>query len=117
VQFGPKERIFGPEVGLIAADGKSDIHNLTQSGYDDFGPKWVMDGKMMIWGTDRDGTRDQGGSLSSGDVYAMYFSKELFDKSKLSKEEFALLKEQDEKKVKIKRLPIQKPIKILQKKY
>jgi Tol biopolymer transport system component/C-terminal processing protease CtpA/Prc len=100
VQFGPKERIFGPEVGLIAADGKSDIHNLTQSGYDDFGPKWVMDGKMMIWGTDRDGTRDQGGSLSSGDVYAMYFSKELFDKSKLSKEEFALLKEQDEKKEK-----------------
>lgn len=103
VQFGPKERIFGPEVGLIAADGKSEIHNLTQSGYDDFGPKWTMDGKMMIWGTDRDGTRDQGGNLSSGDVYAMYFSKELFDKSKLSKEEFALLKEQDEKKEKEKK--------------
>ena len=39
----------------------------------------------------------------SGDVYAMYFSKELFDKSKLSKEEFALLKEQDEKKEKEKK--------------
>ena len=103
IQFGPKERIFGPEVGLIAADGKSELHNLTQSGYDDFSPKWVMDGKMMIWGSDRDGTRDQGGNLSSGDVYAMYFSKELFDKSKLSKEEFALLKEQDEKKEKEKK--------------
>ncbi len=103
VQFGPKERIFGPEVGLIAADGKSDVRNLTQSGYDDFGPKWTMDGKMMIWGSDRDGTRDQGGNLSSGDVYAMYFSKELFDKSKLSKEEFALLKEQEEKKEKDKK--------------
>src|SRR5258706_15577322 len=62
-----------------------------------------MDGKMMIWGTDRDGTRDKGGNLSSGDVYAMYFSKELFDKSKLSKEEYALLKEQDEKKEKDKK--------------
>jgi tricorn protease len=103
VQFGPKERIFGPEVGLIAADGKGELKNLTQSGYDDFGPKWTMDGKMMIWGSDRDGTRDQGGNLLSGDVYAMYFSKELFDKSKLSKEEFALLKEQDEKKEKEKK--------------
>lgn len=103
VQFGPKERIFGPEVGLIAADGKGDIHNLTLSGYDDFSPKWAMNGKMMIWGSDRDGTRDQGGNLSSGDVYAMYFSKELFDKSKLSKEDFALLKEQEDKKEKEKK--------------
>jgi len=103
VQYGPKERIFSPEVGLIAADGKGEIHNLTKSGYDDFSPKWVMDGKMMIWGSNREGTRGQDGSLSSGDVYGMYFSKELFDKSKLSKEEFALWKEQDEKKDKDKK--------------
>ncbi len=97
VLFGPPERIFSPEVGLVAADGKGELHNLTQSGYDDYAPKWAMDGKMMIWGSDRQGTREQGGNIVSSDVYAMYFSKTLFDRANLSKEEFALLKEQEEK--------------------
>ena len=97
VQFGAKERIFSPEVGLVSSDGKSEIHNLTLSGYDDFLPKWVMDGKMMIWGSDREGTRQQSGDLSSGNVYAMFFTKEAFDRFKLSKEEFSLVKEQEEK--------------------
>jgi len=52
---------------------------------------------MMIWGCDRDGTRDQGGGLSSSDVYAMFFTKAAFDRFKLSKEELALVKEQEDK--------------------
>jgi tricorn protease len=103
VQFGLPERVMGPEIGLIAADGKGELHNLTQSGYDDFGPKWAMGGKMMIWGSDREGTRQQGGGLTSGDVFAMYFSKALFDRSKLSKAEFTLLKDQEEKQEKEKK--------------
>ena len=97
VQFAPKERMFTPEVGLVAADGKSDVRNLTESGYDDFQPKWVMDGKMMIWGSDREGARNQAGDPQQGDVYGMYFTKAFYDRAKLSKEEFALLKEQEEK--------------------
>ena len=76
VQFGSPERIFSPEVGLVASDGKSAIHNLTLSGYNDFTPKWVMDGKVMIWGSDREGTRQQSGDPVTGNVYAMFFSKE-----------------------------------------
>ena len=97
VQFGPQERIFTPEVGLISADGKGQLINLTNSGYDDFTPKFAMDGKMMIWGSDREGTLAQGGGATSGDVYGMYFTKASFDRAKLSKEEFALLKEVEEK--------------------
>jgi Tol biopolymer transport system component len=97
VQFAPKERMFTPEVGLVAADGSSAVHNLTQSGYDDVTPKWTMDGKMMIWGTTRDGARSQGGDSVSGDVYGMYFTKAFYDRAKLSKEEFALVKEQEDK--------------------
>lgn len=100
VQFGPPERIFTPEVGLIAADGTGELHNLTQSGYDDLTPKWAMDGKMMIWLSTREGTLAQGGGTTSGDVMGMYFTKALYDRSKLSKEEFALLKEQEEKEKK-----------------
>jgi tricorn protease len=103
VQFGYPERIFTSQVGLVAADGKGEIHNLTMSGYDNNTPKWEMDGKMMIWGSDRDGTRQQGGDLSSGDVYGMFFTKAAFDRSKLTKEEFALVKEQEEKQEKEKK--------------
>jgi tricorn protease len=97
VEFGPRERMFTPEVGLVSADGTGEVRNLTQSGYDDVVPKWVMDGKMMIWGSTREGTLSQGGRATSGDVFAMYFTKAAYDRSKLSKEEFALLKEQEEK--------------------
>lgn len=100
VSFGLPERIFTPEVGLISADGTGELHNLTQSGYDDVVPKWSMDGKMMIWATTRDGALAQGGGAVSGDVYGMYFTKALYDKSRLSKEEFALAKEQEEKEKK-----------------
>ena len=97
VQFGYPERIFTSQVGLVSADGKGEIHNLTLSGYDNYSPKWVMDGKMMVWGSNREGTRQQGGDLSSGDVYALFFTKAAFDRFKLTKEEFALRKEQEDK--------------------
>ncbi len=97
VQYGNPERVMTPEIGLVAADGKSEIHNLTLSGYDDFSPKWVLDGKAMIWASDRNGLLRQSGSPVSGDVFEMFFSKEAFDRSNLSKEEFALLKEQEDK--------------------
>jgi tricorn protease len=100
VQFGPRERMFAPEVGLVSADGKSPVRNLTESGYEDASPKWGVDGRMMIWGTTRDGARSQGGSAVSGDVYGMYFTKAFYDRARLSKEEFALLKEQEEKEKK-----------------
>jgi tricorn protease len=97
VQFGPQERIFTPEAGLISADGKGELRNLSLSGYDDFTPKWALDGKMMVWGSTREGTLSQSGNSTSGDVFGMYFTKALYDRSRLSKEEFALLKEQEEK--------------------
>ena len=97
VQFAPGERMFAPEVGIVAADGASPVRNLTESGYDDATPKWAMDGKMMIWGTTRDGALSQGGGAVSGDVYGMYFTKAAYDRAKLSKEEFALVKEREDK--------------------
>ena len=92
--------MFTPEVGLVSADGKGEFRNLTQSGYDDVNPKWAMDGKMMIWGSTREGALTPGGNATSGDVFGMYFTKALYDRSRLSKEELALVKEQEEKEKK-----------------
>ncbi|MFN8255958.1 MAG: S41 family peptidase [Bacteroidales bacterium] len=98
VQYGLPERVMSPEVGLVSADGKGQITDLTLSGYNDYLPKWGMEGKMMIYGSDRTGSRQQAGYLITGDVFALFFSKEAFDKFQLSKEDFALLKEMEEKK-------------------
>ena len=98
VQYGLPDRVMTPEVGLVAADGKSPLVNLTLSGYNDVTPKWSMDGQLMIWGSDREGARQQAGSTLTADVYGLFFSKEAFDRYKLSKEELALLKEVEGKK-------------------
>lgn len=73
------------EVGLVSADGKK-IVNLTESGFNDFRPKWVMGGKAMLWQSNRDGLRAaamSGGAQS--DAYMMFFTQEAFDRFKLSK--------------------------------
>ena len=97
VQFGLAGRVQTPEVGLVSADGKGEVHDLTHSGYDNSEPRWSMDGKMFIWGSDRRGARQQGGDLITADVYGMFLTKAAFDRFRLTKEEFALVKEQEEK--------------------
>ncbi|MFA8435618.1 MAG: S41 family peptidase [Marinifilaceae bacterium] len=101
--FGHKR--WSDEVGLVDAQGKQNIVNLTQSGYEDSRPKWMMKGKMMIWKSNREGVQRQGGGGSLSDIYAQFFTKEAFDRFKLSKEELELLKakEKEEKKAKDKK--------------
>ncbi|MDJ1482891.1 S41 family peptidase [Cytophagaceae bacterium YF14B1] len=92
--------MFSAEVALIPADGKGKLVNLTESGYSDESPKWMMNGKMMIWFSDRDGMKNHGSWGGESDVYGMFFTKESWDRYKLSKEDFTLLKEKEEKEQK-----------------
>jgi tricorn protease len=98
VQFGLPGRVMSPEVGLVSADGKGEVHDLTLSGYDDVMPKWVLDGKAMIWGSNHDGARLQSGDAVTWDVYGMFFTRDAWDRFRLSKDDFALVKELEDKK-------------------
>jgi tricorn protease len=98
VQYGLPQRVMTPEIGLVAADGKSAVTNLTYSGYDDILPKWSLDGKAVVWGTNRDGSLSQGGSAFTWDVHALFFERAAYERFRLSKEDFALVKEAEEKK-------------------
>lgn len=81
------------EVLLISADGKQ-RHNLTQSGYYDYAPKWVNEGKQMLWFSNRNGLKSYATSgRSQSDVYSMFFTKEAWDKFNMPKEDFDLMKE------------------------
>lgn len=88
------------DAALVKADGSGEIHNLTNSGYSDQSPKWMMDGKAVIWFSDRAGFRSHGSWGSQYDVYALFLDPEAYDDFKMSKEEAALAKELKELKKK-----------------
>ncbi|MDB5229935.1 MAG: peptidase [Chitinophagaceae bacterium] len=96
-----EEGVSNDEIGLISADGKSKIINLTENGYQDSEPKWMAGGKMLMWFSNRDGLRSYANSGSrQQDAYAVFLTQDAFDRFKLTKDEAALLKEQDDKTAK-----------------
>ncbi len=94
VSFSPNSA-FMNDVGLVNADGSGEIENLTLSGYYDNLPKWMMDGNMMIWFSDRQGMRSHGSWGAQNDVYAMFFNREAWDKFKLTEEEKKLIEKEE----------------------
>jgi tricorn protease len=96
VQFGVV-RLFTPQVGLVSSDGKGEVINLTKSGFENVSARWGMDGTMMYYGCTREGAADMDGSPVAYDVYGMFFTREAFDRFKLSKQDYALLKEREDK--------------------
>ncbi len=82
------------EVVLLDASGKKETRNLTQSGYSDYYPKWVNEGKQILWFSNKDGLKSfatSGGSQT--DVYSMFFTQAAWDKFQLDKEDYDLLQE------------------------
>lgn len=81
------------EILLLSADGKERL-NLTESAYYDYSPKWMNEGKQMIWFSNRDGLKSYATSGNSqSDVYTMFFDEEAYDKFRLSEDEFKLMQE------------------------
>lgn len=81
------------DVVLLNADGKGEMVNLTESGYNDGNAKWVLGGKVMIWTSDRAGYRSHGSWGAEDDTYIMFFDAEAYDRFLMNKEETALLEE------------------------
>lgn len=87
------------EVVVYKADGtdKTGI-DITQSGFGDGQQQYVLDGKAIIWANDKYGKRPlayQG--AREVDIFIAFLEKDAYDKFRLSKEDYALLKEQEGK--------------------
>jgi len=97
--FNSNEGRWGSsEVAVMKADGSGERMNLTQSGFFDGSAKWAFGGKALLWTTDRDGKKPlafQG--AREVDIYAMFFDQDAYDRFKLTKDEFSLLKEKEDK--------------------
>ena len=68
---------------LLNADGKGEMVNLTESGYNDGNAKWVLDGKAMIWTSDRAGYRSHGSWGAEDDTYIMFFDADVYKRQHL----------------------------------
>ena len=88
------------DVALVSASGNGEVHNLTESGYNEGNAKWVLGGKAMIFTSDRAGYRSHGSWGSEDDVYIMFFDLDAYDRFRMTKEEKVLLEEAEKEKKK-----------------
>ena len=85
------------DIGLVSADGKGEIFNLTGSGYFSSSPRWVMEGNAILFSTDRYGMRSHASWGSLEDAMLVFLNQDAYDKFRLSKEDYELQKkEKDE---------------------
>ncbi|HEY0610870.1 MAG TPA: S41 family peptidase, partial [Chitinophaga sp.] len=93
-----QQGFFGSRnAALLPVDGKGSVTYPVNSGFGESNSKWNADGRMLTWETSRDGRKSlaRQGSRET-DVYAVFFDQEAYDKYKLTKDEFNLLKEKED---------------------
>ena len=83
------------DVGIVKADGSKKIYNITESAYIDGYPHWAMDGNAIIYRSNRYGMRSHASWGSQNDVFIAFVNQDAYDKFRLNKEEYALLKEME----------------------
>ena len=82
--------------GIVSAEG-GEIHPITQSGYMSGRPRWVMDGKAILFESERYGMRSHASWGSQMDVFLAFLTQDAYDRYRLSAEDYALLKELEKK--------------------
>jgi len=81
------------DIGIVKADGSQTIYNITESAYIDGNPHWAMDGNAIIYRSNRYGMRSHASWGSQNDAFIAFLNQDAYDKFRLNKEEYALLKE------------------------
>ena len=89
------------DIGIVSAQGGT-ITNLTNSGYISGSPRWVLDGNAILFQTERYGMRAHASWGSQQDVMLVFLNQDAYDRYRLSKEDFELLKELEKEQKKAK---------------
>ncbi|MBO5445251.1 MAG: PD40 domain-containing protein [Muribaculaceae bacterium] len=83
------------DIALVKADG-SEVIDLTESGFSDGNPQWVLDGKAIAYETAKYGMKNTGSWGNQSDIVLMALDGEAWDDFNMTEEE-AALKENAEK--------------------
>ena len=60
------------EVGIVSVSGEGQLINLTKNGYSDETPKWMMNGKMIMWSSDRLGLKNENSNTTQNDIFGLF---------------------------------------------
>ena len=93
ISFTTNRRSPYDDIGIVSAKTGGKIYNVTNSGYIDKSPKWVMNGNAILFISNRAGMRSHASWGSQNDVFIAFLNRETMDKFNMSEEEFALYKE------------------------
>lgn len=86
------------DIGIVSAKEGGKIYNVTNSGYMDVNPHWVMGGNALLFTTERYGMRSHASWGSLNDVCIAFMNGETMEKFLMSKEELELMKEEEKLK-------------------
>ena len=90
------------DIAIVGSEGGK-ITNITQSGYFDESPRWVMDGNAILFLSERYGMRNHASWGSEMDVMLVFLNQDAYDKYRLSEEDYALYKEVEKEQKKQKK--------------
>ncbi len=80
------------DIAIINVDNGK-ITKVTETGYFDEDPRWVLDGNALLFKSERYGMRNHASWGSMYDVMLTFLNQDAFDRYRLSEEDYALLKE------------------------
>ena len=83
------------DIAIVKADGSGETINLTNSGYFDSNARWVLDGNAILFASERYGMRNHASWGSLQDVMIVFMNQEAYDKFRLNKESYELMKEEE----------------------
>lgn len=86
------------DIGIVSATEGGRIHNVTNSGYIDRKPKWVMDGNAIMFISNRLGMRSHASWGSQDDAFIAFMNQETADRFNMTEEEYYLYEESEKLK-------------------
>ena len=81
------------DIGIVSTEGGQPVINLTDSGYTDGSPMWVLDGNAILFTSERYGMRNHASWGTLKDVMIVFLNRKAFDEFKMTKEELELEKQ------------------------
>jgi Tol biopolymer transport system component/C-terminal processing protease CtpA/Prc len=99
IVYTPNKHEPYSDIGLVSAQGGT-VTNLTNSGYTNGNPRWVLDGDAILFHSERYGMRNHASWGSLNDAMIIFMNQKAFDKYRLSEDDFKLLEEEEKAKKK-----------------
>ena len=81
------------DIGIVSTKGGEPMINLTESGYTDSAPQWVLDGNAILFASERYGMRNHASWGTLEDVMIVFLNRKAYDEFRMTKEERELEKQ------------------------